>query len=220
MIQACLFDLDGTLVNTLEDISSAMNYALRQFGLAEYSQDEYRYLVGNGARKLAERAVRMRQDLVEDVLRCYQHRYETHNLVRSRPYEGIPEMLSDMKRRGWKLAVLSNKPDQDTKHVISHYFGDDIFDHVQGQKAGIPVKPDPTAALQIAQALEVSPGDMLYFGDTSVDMTCAVRSGMHPVGVLWGFRELEELKKSGAEWILKTPKHWAQVTDPGAHALF
>ena len=205
MIRAALFDLDGTLNNTLDDIADAMNWALAKNGLPEWPVDRYRYMVGNGARKLSERAVGNQKDLVNAVHRDYQARYETHNLVKTQPYPGIPELLRALAEQGLQLCVLSNKPDADTRHVITHFFPDIPFAIVRGQKEGVPLKPDPTAALQIASELGLSPSDFVYLGDTSVDMECARNAGMLPVGVLWGFRDEKELRESGAKWILSRP---------------
>ena len=205
MIRGVLFDLDGTLVNTLEDIACAMNHALREYGLREYPLDEYRYLVGNGAAVLSRRAVAQRQDMAGRVHAAYQAYYETHRDVKSRPYQGIPELLRALKARGLKTMVLSNKPDADTRGVISTYFGEGLFDLVRGQREGVPVKPDPGAALEMAGELGLKPEEVLYLGDTSVDMNCAVRAGMCPVGVLWGFREAEELRASGAACLIREP---------------
>jgi len=203
--RAVLFDLDGTLTNTLADIAAAMNRALALHGLPAWETDAYRRLVGNGARILASRAVRGRQDLAEAVHRDYQLYYETHCRVLTRPYPGIPELLRGLKDRGIPCCVLSNKPDPDTKGVIRYYFPDIPFAAVQGQTDRFPLKPEPDAALEIARRLGIPPDRFAYLGDTAVDMTCAVRAGMHPIGVLWGFREREELLGAGAETLLETP---------------
>lgn len=205
MIKAVLFDLDGTLTYTLQDIADAMNRSLRLHGLPEWTLDEYRYLVGDGARILAQRAVRDRQELALSVQKEYQAYYETHTRVTSRPYEGVPEMLETLEKRGLKLAVFSNKPDADTKNVVSYYFPDVAWTVVRGQVEGVPVKPDPAGALAVANALGTAPGEVLYLGDTSTDMRCAVNAGMLPVGVLWGFREKDELLESGAVHLLSHP---------------
>ncbi len=205
MIKAVLFDLDGTLTDTIQDISNAMNRALQLHGLPGWTVAEYCYLVGDGAKKLAERAVRDRQELAISVQKEYQAYYETHNLVTSKPYDGIPEMLEELQKRGYKLAVFSNKPDADTKNVVAHYFPQVKWSVVRGQMAGVPVKPDPTGALAAAQAMGVAPDEVLYLGDTATDMRCACNAGMHPVGVLWGFRKEDELRESGAEAIIAHP---------------
>lgn len=205
LIKAVLFDLDGTLTDTLRDIADAMNHSLRLHGLPEWPVDAYRYLVGDGAKKLAERAVRKQQELALSVQKEYQAFYETHNLVTTKPYDGIQEMLVALQSRGIKLAVFSNKPDADTKNVVQHFFPDVRWMTVRGQVSGIPVKPDPAGALLTAQALGEAPRDILYLGDTSTDMSCARNAGMVPVGALWGFRTEEELQESGAVRCLAQP---------------
>ena len=205
MIKAVLFDLDGTLTNTLQDIADAMNRALRLHGLPEWPLEAYRYLVGDGAKKLAERAVRERQELALSVQREYQAYYETHTMVTTQPYDGVPEMLRALEEQGYKLAVFSNKPDADTKNVVAHFFPEVGWSVVRGQAAGVPVKPDPTGALAAAEAMGVSPDEVLYLGDTSTDMACARNAGMHPVGAVWGFRTAQELTDSGAEWLARHP---------------
>jgi len=205
MYQAVLFDLDGTLTNTLEDISFAMNRALRLNGLPEYPVDAYRYLVGNGAKVLAQRAVGERRELAEAVQRTYQAYYQEHSLDRTRPYEGIPELLAELQRRGVKLCVFSNKPHKDTCRVVEHFFPQVDFAVVRGQMEGVPVKPDPAGALAAAEAVGVPPEDFLYLGDTDVDMCCARNAGMHAIGVTWGFRTAEELLAAGAERLIHQP---------------
>ncbi len=205
MIKAVLFDLDGTLTDTLTDISNAMNRALRIHGLPEWPRDAYRYLVGNGAKILSERCVRDRAELAPAVRQTYQAYYETHTLVETRPYDGIPELLHLLARRGLKLTVLSNKPDADTKNVVRHFFPEIPFALVRGQVEGVPVKPDPAGAIALAEEIGVQPAEILYLGDTSVDMQCAVAAGMFPVGALWGFRDEKELRESGAALIAQTP---------------
>ena len=206
MKQAILFDLDGTLVDTLEDICDAMNRSLRLHHLPEWDLPDYRYLVGNGAKILAQRAVRDRQDLAESVQAEYQFWYERHDMDKSHPYDGMPETLRLLAGQGVRLCVLSNKPDVDSKHVVEHFYPGIRFGIVRGQLPGVPVKPDPTAALAIAAELKLQPEDFLYVGDTAVDMTCARSAGMHPIGALWGFRTREELLESGAEALLAKPE--------------
>ena len=205
-VKAVLFDLDGTLVNTLADISAAMNGALAEMNLPGWDKDEYRYLVGNGAKKLAERAVRERKELAGKVLESYQRRYEKHNTELSVPYEGIPELLSALKEKDIRICVFTNKPDADAKRVISFYFPGIIFDAVHGQREGIPIKPDPAGALEISGELGVPAGECFYLGDSAVDMVCALRAGMRPVGVLWGFRTRDELEEGGAEFVISRPE--------------
>ena len=205
MYQAVLFDLDGTLTNTLEDIAFAMNRALRLHGLPEYPVDAYRYLVGNGAKVLAQRAVGEHQEMAETVQQTYQAYYQEHSLVRTGPYDGIPELLEELQRRGVKLCVFSNKPDEDACRVVEYVFPQVDFAVVRGQMEGVPVKPDPAGALAAAKAAGVEPEEFLYLGDTDVDMRCARNAGMHPIGVTWGFRTAEELLAAGAERLIYHP---------------
>ena len=204
-IKAAVFDLDGTLTNTLNDIATAMNRSLRLHGLPEFSVDEYRYLVGDGAKKLAQRAVRDRQELAESVRRASQAYYQEHTLDTTRPYPGIPELLQALTERGIQVCVLSNKPHADTCGVVRHFFPEIPFAQIRGQVEGVPVKPDPTGALMIARALGLKPEAFVYLGDTNVDMRTAVNAGMHPVGVTWGFRPAEELAQAGAEHLIGNP---------------
>ena len=212
MYKAVLFDLDGTLTDTLADIAAAMNRALRLHELPTWPVDAYRYLVGNGAKVLSERCVRERQELSAAVRQTYQAYYETHNLVQTKPYEGVPEMLQALVDRGIRLAVFSNKPDADTKAVVRHFFPQIPFAAVRGQVEGVPVKPDPAGAFALAAEMGLAPGEFLYLGDTAVDMQCARNAGMHPVGALWGFRTAEELRESGAERLIARPGDLLNIT--------
>jgi len=203
--QAIVFDLDGTLTNTLDDIAFAMNRSLRLHGLPEFPVEAYKYLVGDGAVMLARRACRERTEMADSVLREYQAYYKDHTSDRTAPYPGIEAMLEALSARGVRLAVFSNKPHADVQTVVKHYFPTVPFEVVRGQIEGVPVKPDPAGALAVAREMGLTPADFLYLGDTGTDMACAVNAGMHPVGVLWGFREEEELRESGAKAILQQP---------------
>lgn len=205
MTQGVLFDLDGTLLNTLQDIAAAMNRALTRHGLAPYPAADYRFLVGNGAVKLAERVTKNQPALRQAVYDDYMADYAAHSLVATAPYAGITGLLDELRARGLRLAVVSNKPEADTQRVIGHFFAH-TFDLVRGQRQDTPVKPDPAGPLAVAEALGIAPGDWLYLGDTSVDMICALAAGMQPVGVAWGFRPEDELWKSGARWVIHRPE--------------
>ena len=211
-MRALLFDLDGTLADTLADLAKAMNWALEQLGCPPHPLDKYRHMVGDGARQLCARALPAnRQDLLDDALRLMRGRYaETwHN--ETRLYPGISELIPALAR--YKLAVLSNKPDVFTKQVVEHYFQPNPFHAVRGQLPGVPLKPDPTAALEIARQLGVPAGDWLYLGDTNTDMRTARAAGMFPVGVLWGFRDREELLESGAAALVERPEQILALLD-------
>jgi phosphoglycolate phosphatase len=205
-IRAVLFDLDGTLADTLADLANATNWALTQLGCPTHSIDSYRYRVGRGARELCSQALPTdRQELVDEAVRLMREHYDAHCFDLTMLYPGIPELLSALAERGYKLAVLSNKPDDFTKRVIAHYFQPSPFTVVRGQLPNVPLKPDPAAALQIAQELAIPPTQWLYLGDTNTDMQTARAAGMEAIGVLWGFRDRDELVQSGAMHIVSKP---------------
>lgn len=203
-IRAVLFDLDGTLLDTLSDIAASMNLALLENGFPEHPIDAYRYFVGDGVKTLARRATGLEEGY-EAVLAAYQAHYEKERRNRTRPYEGIAEMLASLSLMKLPLCVFSNKPHADTLAVVKGYFPGVAFARVRGQTEGVPVKPDPQGALQMARELLIDPADFLYVGDTGVDMDCANAAGMVPVGALWGFRTREELMEHKARHIIARP---------------
>ena len=182
MIQAVLFDLDGTLTNTIDDIATAMNRALRLHGLPGWETKEYCYLVGNGAKILAQRAVRDRQDLADAVQAEYQAYYEKHTQVKTQPYDGIPELLHALAERGLKLAVLSNKPDADTKNVISHFFPDVPFSVVRGQVEGVPAEAGQGGCAAGGGAARHCPGGFPLSGRHEGGYDLCMQRGHEPSG--------------------------------------
>ncbi|HSV96677.1 MAG TPA: HAD-IA family hydrolase [Spirochaetota bacterium] len=204
---AVVFDLDGTLLDTLQDIADSVNAALAEEGLAPYPVDRYRLMVGNGMDVLVERAIAGRLDAAGATTRCldrargeYARRYN----ATTRPYDGIPPLLDELAARGLKMAVLSNKPDEYTGKIIREYL-DGYFKIVRGARSDHPKKPDPTQALEILVALGVAPERSIMLGDSGGDMETALRAGMFPAGVLWGFRDADELRSSGARALIKHP---------------
>lgn len=205
---AVLFDLDGTLLDTLGDIASSANTVLAHLGFPQHELEAYRYFVGDGIEALAarilpdsEREATTVSRLVADIDREYgQHWADT-----TRPYEGIPELLQALTLRGTKMAVLSNKPNDHTKTMVSKLLPHWSFDIVLGARPCVPRKPDPSAALEIADKLSIPPSEFLYLGDTDTDMMTAKAAGMCPIGALWGFRTAGELSASGAKALIQNP---------------
>ncbi len=208
MIRACIFDLDGTLLDTLSTISHYANQTLKKFGLPAIPRERYRYLVGNGARVLLERMFAETQGdpaVLDAAFTDYTESYEKEPLYLTAPYDGILNLLAELKCRNIKTAVLSNKPHLPTCAVIDAIFGDGAFDRCYGQREGVPIKPDPTALLALMDELGVRPEECLYIGDTATDMQTGRGAGAKTVGVLWGFRDREELIESGGEILLEDP---------------
>lgn len=206
--KAVLFDLDGTLVDTIDDLADSMNSVLADMNLPTYTVAEYNFLVGDGIRVLAERVLPADRQDGATVARCVagmRAAYEQRWANKSRPYDGIPELLDVLTKRGMTRVVLSNKPDDFTKKVVATLLPDWQFEQVVGVRPEGPIKPDPTGAFEIAQSLKISPDQILYLGDTNTDMKTAVAAGMYPVGVLWGFRPAEELTAAGAQTLIAHP---------------
>ncbi len=206
--KAILFDLDGTLLDSLEDIGDAVNRVLAGKGFPVHELDAYRYFVGDGTAMLINRALpeeERNDDVIRACLSEYLEDYGRNWNVRTKPYEGIPEMLDALNDRGLKMAILSNKPHEFTKQCATELLSNWNFDVVIGQRNGVPPKPDPAGALEVAKLLNILPADFLYIGDSGVDMKTAVASGMVPVGVLWGFRSMGELKDNGSLALVDRP---------------
>ncbi|MCF6188580.1 MAG: HAD family hydrolase [Desulfobulbaceae bacterium] len=206
--KAVLFDLDGTLLDTLEDLADSANHALAEMQMPEHSVDAYRYFVGDGMMTLIERIVpedRRNKKIILDTVEAFRRHYTRNWYVKTRPYAGIGEMLTALVEAGLQLAILSNKPQDFTELCVERLLGDFSFAPVLGQREGIPKKPDPAGALEIAESLNIAPGRFLYLGDTSIDMHTAGRAGMCAVGVLWGFRTESELRDAGAEHLIQAP---------------
>lgn len=205
---ACIFDLDGTLANTLTSIAHFGNATLEHFHLPTIPTEQYKTLVGNGADKLMRRMLRtvgaqFSEERIQQFRAYYDSLYESDPMALVEPYPGIVDLLHQLKKEGFQLGVLSNKPDNVARDIVAEMFGD-LFSQAHGQREGIPVKPDPTAVLEIASALGTTPDRVLYCGDSGVDMQTGKNAGMHPCGVLWGFREEDELRENGAEFLAAT----------------
>ena len=207
--KAVIFDLDGTLVDSLADLSDSVNLMLESYGFPTHEMEQYRYFVGNGSKKLMERTLPRDKaasaEFVEEALVKYKAIYKDRLLEKTRPYNGVRELLAELKSRGIPLAVCTNKHNDAALTIVKILFASGTFEEVLGDRPGFPKKPNPATPLEIASHLGVKPDEVAYLGDTSVDMETAVHAGFLPVGVLWGFRPEEELVKSGAKVLLKAP---------------
>lgn len=206
--KAIIFDLDGTLLDTLEDIGDSMNTVLISQGHPPHSTGAYKYFIGNGAAKLVERALpekNRNKDTINQCLEKFKREYSLNWNVKTKPYNGIVEMLAAVASHGIRTAILSNKPHEFVGKCVNEFLPDFTFDVSLGQREDIPPKPDPGGAYEIAETLHLPVSEFLYLGDTSVDMETAVAAKMYPVGVSWGFRPIEELNNSGAKKIVNHP---------------
>ena len=206
--RAVIFDLDGTLVDSLEDLADSMNAALQLHGYPVHPVDSYRYFVGDGIRELARRVLpagQLDEAELTKMVQAMSAEYEQRWNVKSRPYAGIGELLDRLGELGLPIAVLSNKPDLFTQKMIATLLPRWQFAPVFGARAGVPVKPDPQGALEIAATWGISPAEIVYLGDTATDMKTAVAAGMQALGATWGFRTREELVSAGARWIVNHP---------------
>jgi phosphoglycolate phosphatase len=208
MQRAAIFDLDGTLLNTLADLGDAANSVLRELGLPVHDYDAYKIFIGNGMKMLMTRALpreKRQEETIQNALAAMEEIYSRNWKNKTHAYEGVEDLLDEIEGRGLPMAVLSNKPDRLTKQTVQSFFPNRRFVSVRGARDGFPIKPDPTAALEIAGEMGCQPEDICYLGDTSMDMQTARRAGMFPVGALWGFRSAEELKEYGAEHLISHP---------------
>jgi phosphoglycolate phosphatase len=206
--KAVLFDLDGTLLDTLDDLADSMNSALSKMKLPVHPVSSYRYFVGDGVKTLVRRVLspdRQDEESVNTCLDLMQEEYGRRWADKTKPYPGIMNMLERLHAGNVPLAVLSNKNDEFTTMVVSRYFPSGVFSMVCGHKKETPLKPDPSGALEIADRLNVKPSDFAYLGDTSTDMVTASGAGMCAIGALWGFRTEEELLKNGARHVIESP---------------
>ena len=205
MKKLVIFDLDGTLLNTIEDLGNAANYALSLNGYPTHSLASYPFFVGNGVRNLIRKALPddMRTDsIIESLLKDFKEYYNEHNTDCTKPYDGIEELLRNLQDNGVKIAVASNKYQQATEKIIAHYFGDIDFVAVYGQREGVNVKPDPSVVFSILSDAKVPKSEVLYVGDSGVDMETARRACVDSVGVTWGFRSEKELNEYHADMIV------------------
>lgn len=206
--KAVLFDLDGTLLDTIDDLADSMNSVLERYGFPKHGVDEYKYFVGDGMDVLVRRALPaacMDDSLIAGCVEAMKEEYSSRWADKTRPYDGIPELLDAFSSSGIRLSILSNKPHEPTGIVVSKMLAGWKFEKVVGVRDGVPRKPHPAAALSIAESLGIAPGEFLYLGDTNTDMKTAVAAGMFPAGAVWGFRTAGELIEAGAHILVMHP---------------
>ncbi len=207
--EAVIFDLDGTLINSIDDLADSCNEMLVAYDLPVHTVEEYKYFVGNGVAKLVERALPKEQaenkEFYEKALAKFRSIYNGRVLNKTRAYSGIRETLAKLAEKEIPLAICTNKPMEAAKAIINILFEPNTFKMVIGDRPGHPRKPDPTTVLEITKALGVRPEKVAYLGDSGVDMQTAVNAGFLPIGVLWGFRQKEELLQDGAQLLLEKP---------------
>lgn len=217
MFKCCIFDLDGTLLNTLSALSYCTNHVTRGYGMGEIPTEEFKWMVGDGYVNQMKRALTYLGDKkllhLEETCKNYMEFFAKNCLHEVKPYDGILETIAKLKEMGLKIAVFSNKPHQQAVDNIKAIFGEGVFDYVAGQMDGVPKKPDPSGALNIAEKFGVKPEECLYVGDTNTDMKTGTSAGMCTLGVLWGFRGREELEACHPADIIAHPSEivdWAK----------
>jgi phosphoglycolate phosphatase len=208
MFEAVIFDLDGTILNTLDDLADSANHVLSENGYRTYPTEQYKTFVGNGIPKLIERILPqdVSEAVFERVLAEFRVYYGEHKNDKTAPYRGIPEMLAELKNHGLKICVLSNKQHDLSVEIVKHHFGNDTFDLIRGKMEQFPAKPDPASCNDVISILNITKRNILYVGDSNVDMQTGANAGLVKCGVSWGFRSVEELKSAGADYIARTPQ--------------
>ncbi|MBW1892103.1 MAG: HAD family hydrolase [Deltaproteobacteria bacterium] len=207
--KAVIFDLDGTLLDTLADLADSLNRVLQDKGLPTHPLEAFRYFVGAGASTLVSRALppeRRNDELTADCLEAFLREYNRNWDLKTKPYDGVPELLDALTAKHIEMAVLTNKPQHFAELCIQKFLPDWIFAVILGQRDGVPMKPDPTGSIEIAQRLDIPEQEFLYLGDSDVDMRTAVKANMFPVGAMWGFRSEKELREAGAVEVIGRPK--------------
>ena len=210
---AVFFDLDGTLANSLADLANSVNYVLNQKGFPIHNTECYKYFAGDGILKMIERAVPVQyksDPIVFELKDMFMEYYSKHYADNTVAYDGLNELVIALKQKGMKLAVVTNKAQEMAEKVVYKLFGDS-FDYILGLREGIPAKPDPTGILMAMKELDVEPCKCAFVGDTGMDVMGGVNAGAYPIGVLWGFREKEELIKFGAENFASTSEELLNI---------
>lgn len=208
MIKGIILDVDGTLLETLSDIKASLNIVLNKYGFVSRNYDQVRLGIGKGSKKLIEASLPKNVDekTIDKIEDEYLKTYGTHYDVETKPYEGIKELLNELENRGIVLGVNTNKPDAYAKDLIRKHFPGNKFIEIYGSRPNIPNKPDPTSSNELVKKMGFEKKEVLYIGDSESDVMTAKNAGLKCVGCLWGFRDLDTLKKAGADYIVKNPK--------------
>ena len=210
MIKLCIFDLDGTLINSIYDLADSMNYALKKYGFHTHETEKYKKIVGSGISVLADRAMVIPvgsadPDMKKALLADYNEYYNIHCMDKTRPYEHIKDLHDELDKRNIMYSVMSNKPDIFSKKIVETLFPENKFASIWGKRDGFERKPSPQSVWALIDELNVKRDECLYIGDSDVDAQTAQNAGLKFCGVEWGFRSIEELQNAGAELIVKTP---------------
>lgn len=217
MKKACIFDLDGTLINTLHSIAYFVNTTTARYGIPPIDAEEFKTMTGDGAHTLIKRVLKksgienFREEI--QILKEYNSSYDENPLYLCKPYEGICGLLENLKERGLVLNVLTNKPDSTAQKVVHSIFGEETFSFILGQREGLPIKPDPAGVFEIINKLGFDKKDFIYIGDTATDISTGKRAGLFTAGVLWGFRGRAELENAGADTIISSPEQLLNYLD-------
>ena len=210
MIKLCIFDLDGTVLDTVSTIGYYGNYALKKNGIKEIPVEEYKFLAGTGIKNLIKNMLNFRncytEELFDKVFYDYDTAYNKDVTKNTTIFAGLKETLDKIKKTGVKIAIVSNKPDYATKDVVLKLYGENYFDFVAGQSEGFKLKPDPSLVLNVVSDFGAEKEECIYVGDTSTDMQTGKNAGLYTVGVLWGFRGAEELLQNGADILIENPE--------------
>ncbi len=215
MIKAVLFDLDGTLADSLVDLAASVNFALATKGFPAHEVEEFKYFAGDGMPKMIERALpseHRNENVVQELLSIFLPHYAIHYADNTYAYEGVPQLVDALKAEGFIVAVVTNKQQDMAEKVVTKLYGDK-FDLIFGKREGIPAKPDPTAAIMAMEELGVTSEECVFMGDSGMDVATAVNSGAVPVGELWGFRKEDELLANGAKYIIQKPEELLKIIE-------
>jgi len=217
MIKLIIFDLDGTLLNTIDDLADCANHVLQQNGYPVHEIEAYKYFVGNGVEMLLRRALpkNIPETAFSEILKQFMNYYEIHKADKTAPYEGMVETLEQLQDKGILLAVATNKPHELLPELMHYYFPSIKWAAVFGNRKNIPIKPHPQIVCDILAAVQqttkkINKEEILYVGDTAVDMETAQNAGITKIGALWGFRTKEELEQAGADYIISCPQELSQ----------